>query len=414
MYDSITITNSSVNFYNAQQHAGDTIFNTRNLNNRHSAALYINNDKDFNKPDRGQYIFSTMGMGIFAMFSNNMVLPIRTKQSLNGYSTYAMLSAETGAVDKGVFIVDYYTIYNDSTADVESAIEYYLNYQNLQYDRDTINNIIEKVTTKVGNSFETEIKIRLITFVPESEINEHVNLYIDKSDILLISGNLNSNTMHPNSRYYKDLCNKTVNSVNSIEFDIVDNISTTPYFIKIGNKVEKFLPTRDIERSNGGLITMFKNGKEISSKKYNLRELGKEYGIYRTKDEADSDGNVARLAELDKLTVEKGKISLELTKIEHERNKLKDERDFFREKWNNETLLFEQKFKLAELDIAKRYSDMQISYKKGTMDAISNKLKGDVDLRHVHAKNQADLNKLNADNAFKFINNAVTFVTKLL
>lgn len=400
MYAPVVMEENSVSFYNEQQNNNDTVFNTRNLNSRHASAVFITNDKDYEKPDRGQYIFSTMGNNLTAMFSNNMVVPIRSKPTLNGHHMYSRIMEHADNVDDGVYIVDYYTICNDGTTSVENVLNYYINSVNIEYNRHTVDNIINKVTTRHGNQFPTEVKIRLITFISAKDINEHMNLYVDKSDILIIKGNVTNNIVHPTSRTYKENGAKKINAHNAIEIEIVDNINQEPYYVRLGNNMEKFIPTKDINRPNGARLNVYKNGVITTAKKSKLEDLDKTLGFYKNKDAAESNGDVSKLADLEKLNVEKQKMKLELTKIEHEKVKLVEDRDFYRAKYEHELAMMEQKFKVGQLDIIRKKEEMSLLYAKSEIDIVMSTHKFDIDTK-------ISVNKFNLDQAKSFADLAI-------
>ena len=93
----------------------DEVFNNNDLPTYHTPTL--EQDSFYKKPDREQYIFSTMGTGVYGMYSNNMILPIRQKDKLK--FSYNMNKRLLSDVDKkegrGVYIVDYYRISKSSS-----------------------------------------------------------------------------------------------------------------------------------------------------------------------------------------------------------------------------------------------------------------------------------------------------------
>jgi len=410
MFAPVTIEETAVTFHNAQQSSQDTVFNTRDLHSRHGSALFITNDKDYNKPDKGQYIFSTMGIGLHAMFSNNMVVPIRTKSTLNGHHMYSKIIEHTNEVDNGIYIIDYFTIYNDGNCDIDAALTYYINSCNIEYDRNVVNDIVEQMTQRSVRQRSAELKVRLVTFVPAKFINEHMNVMVDKSDVLIIKGALSNNIVHPNSRLYKENDTKTIKAMNAIEIEIVDNNSSSPYFIRLGNNIERFIPTKDMNRPNGARMNVFKNGTCTLSKTCGLNDITSVFGMHLSKNDAESDGDVGKLLAMEKLTVENKKISLELTKIEHETIKLRDERDFYREKFRHEIAMQEQKFKLGQLDMSKKLQEADIMFHKAEIEILTTTHKYKMDTAHAAMKNRMDTTKLLFETGIKLTNVIKTFM----
>ena len=161
MYTNIQSIDENISFLNTERDRNDTVFNTKSMPTRYETDSLINNDKDYNSPDRKQYIFSTMGMGLNVIYSNNMVTPVRTKSTLNGYHMYSEIAKyiKKKHIDNGVYIIDYYTLHNDGTTDIESVLNYYINNSTINYDNETVQNIVDTLTNNPGKTYPTKIKI---------------------------------------------------------------------------------------------------------------------------------------------------------------------------------------------------------------------------------------------------------------
>ncbi len=414
MYIPIIPIENTVSFVNDQRDRNDTVFNTRSIHSRYETDAIITNDKDYNKPDRSQFIFSTMGIGLNALYSNNMITPIRTKSTLNGYHMYGEIAKyieHKRHIENGVYIVDYYNIYNDGTTEIESVIQYYLNSCNITYDIDVINNIIDRVNTRIGRTMPTEIKLRIITYIAEETINDLGYVYVPTSDLVICKGVIDNRVVHPNSKQYRsNRETSTQNNKNHIIIDIVDNESSNPYFIKIGNDTLRLYPSRDDSRVSGGRITINKNNAHISTTECKLHEIESVLGIYKTREEAVTKGDISKLNELSKLKLDKEKITLDYDKIRHEKEKILEERNFYKEKYEHELKLQEHKFKLSELDIAKKYIDHELAYNKSSLELKTTYVKHKIDTHTAIRKFNMEMTKLETD----LLSKVISFVSSTI
>ena len=427
MYIPIELHEDNITVYDKSTDRNDSVFNTKDPRHRFMDDPLNVNDKDYKKPDREQYIFSTMGIGLNTMYSNNMITPIRTKSTLNGYKMYNIIGKYINKkhIDNGVYIVDYYNIYNNGSTEIDNVIRYYLNTCNIPYDQDTVTNIVDTVMHKDGRVIPTEIQIRLITYVPESTINDFNYVYIPTSDVVICKGVIDNRVVHPNSKNYRSNVNhiKSYNT-NSVIIEIVDNDSGNPYFIKIGNDVVRLYPTRDLTQSNSCKSTLYKNGAKIVTTECKLHEMASMLGIHKSKEGAISDGNIDKIAENNKLKLESSKLQLEYTKIlhdkekmEHDREKMKHEkekllieRELLIEKLSHERIINEQKVTMSELDIAKRYRDFEITYRESIVKLNIAKANHILDVRLANAKYKLEEDKYR----YEFGMKGITLVSNIV
>lgn len=385
-------------FSNNETSQNDTVFNTY-IGYNQSNINSIVNDRDYNKPDYKQYIFSTMGKGINAMYPNNMVVPVRLKPTLNGYGMYGELAKHLGkntSIPNGVYVIEYFTIRNDPTTIANSAIDYYLETNNINLGYNVTEHIIKILGERKGNKIPAEIQLRLVTFVCEKTITDHTNVFVPGANIVLIKGNINHGLIHPNSNSSKIISEalRSMESNNIIYIEIIDNENAIPYFIKIGNTVHKIFSHRDPTKMSGGYVAIKKNG-SYQSEDLNcgISKLG-EIGIYKSYDQAITEGDVAKLAELRKTEIDKEKLKFEYDKIVHEREKLRLEMVHYKEK--------------HELEMHKKRVETNLMHGKGMIDLHLSVSKFKLETVTATFKHKADNVKSVFDMGSKLISFATT------
>jgi hypothetical protein len=385
-------------FHSKQTPQNDMVFNT--IVGYNPGSNMIVNDRDYNKPDYTQYLFSTMGKGVNAMYPNNMVLPIRLKTTLNGYGMYAEIAKHLGKnnVSNGIYIVEYFTIRSDATTIGESAIDYYLESHNINIDYNVTEHIIKTLGERKGNRIPPEIQLRLVNFIGEKALHEHTNVFVPGPNIVLINGNINPGLIHPNSVTDKAVTNKLQNMEgnNIIYLEIIDNDNTIPYFIKIGNDVHKILSHKDPTKINGGYMSIKKNGSyQTDDNRCGISDLSG-MGIYRTYDQAITEGDTAKLAEVRKLELDLSKIKLEYDKMSYEREKLRLEMEHYKEK--------------HELEMHKKRVETNLVYGKGMTDLHITLSKFKIEMATLMFKNKIDNTKSVLDVGSKLITFANTAI----
>lgn len=307
----------------------DEVFNNNDLPTYHTPTL--EQDSSYKKPDREQYIFSTMGTGVYGMYSNNMILPIRQKDKLK--FSYNMNKRLLSDVDKkegrGVYIIDYYRISSLVAFDpnfLRNIINYYHNSANLYPDQLEVRDYIrdQLQLNKHENAFKQPHTIlRIVTFVPEREIRKYQHVFIPTADLVIGYGYVDNNLIHPNSPLYKEKASKTTSTVkNFIEIDIIDTPVGANRYVRVGNKVVSLKATRNPDRRDRGVMTVYKDNFPIETHEATLEELEEKLGIYTTEEAARCHGDVKTAHDIIKLENDKSKIEFEKDKLLVERDKL--------------------------------------------------------------------------------------------
>jgi len=387
MYTKTHVGVNYIQLCNSHRNADDDIFN--NTSN-------YSQDKDYGKTDRGQYLFSTMGSGLTAMFSNNIIVPIRKKESLK-QSQLPKIGKE-----EGVYIIDYYTIHNDGSINMHSLFDYYIHTHNLEYDEEVVKAIQNKIKVGVHNR-NMEITIRLITFIPSSEINDYLHVYVDKTDILIINGMVYGNTIHPHSLRHKESSSRRVRTRNAIEIEVIDNHSNDVRYFQVGNVITTLVPTKDENRLEGIRFKWYKNTVLVSSRRSSLSDAAEEFGIYNDLSSAEACGNPEVTLQLQKVALERAKIGIEEKKINHEAMKINKDAEMCKIKHKHEVKILEQKSNIGNLDVRKKELELTNIRKKTRYESIVNTSKFRMEIAGILAKHNADIHRGGIDYISKVI-----------
>lgn len=403
MISSVNVSGQIFSIFLQEQENNDPILCSNNVAthyNRHNVPI---NDQDYSYHDRTTSIFSTMGVGLSAMHCNNIVTAIRSKRiSDMDLRLTAMIGDKV--MPPGVYIVDYYNIYNDPRTDIDKLIAYYDTTKNLVYDKATNDGIIASFKERAGSRYKTKLTARIITFIPATEITEYGYVYVEKSDVVIINGDVNDSIAHPSSRIYKDYVkNYKENNKNLIILDVVDNDNSQPYFIRVGTYIHRFFPTKDPDRKNGCILNIKKQGADSNVVNCSLEHMPEALGIYKSRREAQGCGNISATIEEHKLKLDLEKLSLEKDKLRHEADKLRFEARFYKEKYQHELNMMEQKFKIADLDIAIKYINQGLELDKMSIAMLQKANEHGINIRTMQAKYELEESKAKIDMVVKIV-----------
>lgn len=399
-------TTQPLHFLRKEEPVNDLIFNTNDNQNAYTSDMptAAHYDKDYRNPDKEMYIFSTMGKGINALYSNNMLIPIRTKFRLGHYNLSMEINKYIKNAGNGIFIVEYFTIHNTTHTCMNNVVDYYLKTNNIEYNEETVNNIIEILTSRKGNNEPIKYTFRIINFVSEKDIKEYGYVYIPNSGVILVDGIPDNHISYPTSKSYIDTLGvDTEHNKNMILLEIIDNKNNKPYFIKVGNRTRRIFPTKDISRQDQCRIVFQRNNRVIEESEIHLNDMGEQLGIYSTEKEAMTLGNPEILLAQSKANIEEKKIALEENKLLGDYRKLIIEMNNLVYKSQVELALGAQKLKAAELDMVKRNVEIEMLYRKGIVDIKLMLLKSNVELRHITQKNKSSNVKDFLDSSIKVV-----------
>lgn len=324
-------------------------------------------DSSYKRPDHEQYIFSTMDQTCYAMFSNNMVTPIRSKDSLR-YSSRLLngfgINAETS---KGIYIVDFYRInkvYSNNQNDLRKLLEYYFNTKKLYPNHIEIKNqILSRLEgNSRSNSLKRPVVAKVVTFIPAHDIITHKSVYVPTNNMTILYHRLDTTEYVQPVNQEPEPKKKTHQNI--VEITIMDN-TKKPYYINVGNKIVRLESSTHRKGKEGFNFTYHSLGDMMEWTLGGLDELSK-HGIYTTKEEAQyyATKDQAKILELQ---LEKEKMLLESKKLERDKHKSDidynlakykswHEKDMMRERYQQELLkTVDAEFKSqAQVELAKQ------------------------------------------------------------
>lgn len=392
----------------------DLIFSTND-----SKVCFTSSDITIGAPAHKQYIFHNTEHALSAMHANNIVTPIIRKYNLTQPTNKNRMTAlfNRPVEEHGIYIVDIYTIVHPSLSQIDDLVEYYKNCVTLPYSAVINDSIITKACSVKYPENGNVAEIRIITYIPYSSLSEHMFLFIPTSNIVLGKSNEIHRTFHPNSNASRNsTAFNLLENKNMFILDIVNNARNKPYYIKIGNDIRKIFPTKDPMRENGAVISHCRNKEIIKEEIISLKDLPK-YGVYKTYDEALTEGNVIAINEKKKLEIEDKKYRLEIDKLNGEMEKLKnekikleEERNFLREKMWYELEMQKHKFTLSKLDIDKKYLDLRLKIKESNVNLNQLMAKYALETSMVEKKHALDMKKANADLGVRLITFGQTII----
>lgn len=400
MYKHIEAINGC-SFVDAEQDTRDLVFN--NTPNPTDTIISKTHDPSYNNSDYSAYYFSTMGDDVHALHSNNMITPIRKKMSINTYRAYDKLmnGLRLTKPENGIYIVEYYNFYNNSRVQGDKILNHYLTTDNIEYSEKVVEDILNTLRAAKGKrGVYTNTKIRIITFVSEMDLRDQHYLYIKGPNIVLTYGEIDSSVSHPMSNNYnlstskQTLLKEKVDNVVLVE--IVNNTDPTPYFIKIGNDIQKIYPNKSTEYQEGICVSTKRNGVIISDRTVDLPEH-EQLGIYRSREACISNGDIKVLLEKETLDHERDKLDFEYKKLKSAYDKLVIEKDGMITKNEHDKLMAEVKLNTARIEFNKKEYDHEYDKENKLLDLSIKTTNTVMDIEHKSIKNQMDLTKVGLD-----------------
>lgn len=338
-FDSFFKYNSDVLNAICENKSGDIIFCGRDL--PAPAQREIEGDRDYDDCDRKQYVFSTMDNPVYVMYPNGYASQIKTKyELLRQRILINFLTNDKNSLGKGVYIVETYAfnrLGNASREFSKSIVERFnsLNFRCERVDGPNFANTVYAIPhmDKAGNFMPLKTAFRVATFIPEELIYEKRRIYNPDSGLVIGFGNITERTQHPcSNRFVEDFKKLKCDGQNFVEIEVIDNHSNQEYWIKVGNKLFKLDPTRDINRAEACHVDLHVNNVTIAKYVSNLEDLH-EHGIYHTKAEAEAEGNLEfklKILEMENkqqaIENEKMRLTQEVTKLQNEKEKLEVEK----------------------------------------------------------------------------------------
>lgn len=350
-YEKIYKDYSAPSFLNQEVYTADDIFRDFGFT---TGAISVHDDIHYASPEHKQYIFTNADTECYVMYPNNICTPIRKKSMYRITESKGMNKMLRSQQPTGyIVVVDYYTINTNSQLGVNyvhNLVEYYRNASNIYPNnleiKDYITNFLR--STKKGTQLLHPVTVRIITKIPLEDVQKYKKLYVPTCGIVLAIGKLHNNFVHPASEQYTEYSKRVWSDVsNHIEIDLVDNGTMNNYYMKVGNEIVKLHPSKNVDRKDGCIVSVYKDQTLVTSKSVELSNIN-EVGAYHTEEEAEYHGNMQLKNETAKLQVDFDKIKLEKEKLRVEVQKLavdKLEIEHRKEKLNIELYQLEEKLK---------------------------------------------------------------------
>jgi hypothetical protein len=299
---------------------------------------HIEADIDYKNPDRTQHVFSSMTNDVYVMYPTGYCSEVRKKSNLTCRGPLTNFICRNNNV-RGIYIVESFLFHRTELANKDFSRSIMERFMSLNFNTDyKTKESFETVINSVcrfgkGNFQPAKVKFRIISFIPENVIYEGRRIYHPNSGLMFGFGVINNRVMHPcNQQYIEAIKPLKCDTQNFIEIEIVDNNSAKEYWTRIGNKVIKLEPTRNLDREEGCYINLHVNDVNVATYTSSLEDMS-EQAIYYTKQDAEADGNLEaklKILELENkataLNNEKIKLDQELIRLNNENEKLQIEK----------------------------------------------------------------------------------------
>lgn len=297
--------------------SSDVFYNSNSFNN-------ISENELYHRPDYTKHVVSTMGKGLTVLNERNIALPIRESSNMDLLGLNRCNEEDRDkSGGRGVYVIERFLIHDILGVDVEELVKYYSNITN--FSSNTLKNVRSNIFNCTPNS---PVVIRLVTFIPEHDIEEYKYVYSSTTNLAIINGSPNNHTVHPDSYLMREKKSKDV--LNDLDhptviiLEVIDNDNPhKPYFINVGDEPYRILSTMSTTKPNGANIKIKLNDKIKRDVSVIDKKDFSNVGIYDTLDEAVIKGDVDKIITMKKLNQEDKKLLQEDKKLNQEDNKLK-------------------------------------------------------------------------------------------
>lgn len=281
-------------------------------------------------------------------------------------------------LDEGVWVVEHVHIpkeryeWNGKSLLFYSKNRYMAGNDSLY--RETVANEVRPLLPNLTkDKFVPEANFITLYYIPKDTIIKYMDIHIPRFNILLSRNNNLEEVRHPDfvddepTRLKVEFTNNT-----HIRYEIVKHTLPSAYefyYVKTGNDIISITPVCSTDKEEGCYRSVINNGITVSKTYSSFENMGKEFGVYPTMDEAKYNGDVNKEFELQKqvldktrLEVESERIKFDFSKLELEHEKLATESEKI--KLENERLKYDyEKLKLEgdklKLDKEKLHMDMK-------------------------------------------------------
>lgn len=447
--------------------AADTLFSW----SRQIQAEYYNTigtvraDTNFHNPNYQLFYFNTisnpqLAQAINILHHTNMAIPVshtldhEKKKLLSRVLGLDPLKENKYGYVEGIYIAEYYRMTRSHLNEGVTAYNYMINGKGFIADPQNEYGFKEAIMKTLNNhgrcDYERAVDVRVIYFVPKQELIDNDSVYIPKLNIVIANMLMNQEVYHPLSyAMTHDIEGLSFDNAASITFEIVKNRQNPDepncYYVRSGKDIVTIKVTYSDTREEGAYKKEYLNGMETRKEFCELAQMGKQFGIYPSKELAEADGNIENIMALkrtenentklelekEKLKVETEKLGnevkrldyackqleLEKDKLQQERYKLELEKEFLEKKYEFELDMAQRKLDVSNMEIDKKKLDDLMFMKKSFLDFEYQKRKivhdlemSEIDIAQAKINHEKIMERVKLESNARFIAFATTAI----
>lgn len=159
------------------------------------------------------------------------------------------------------------------------------------------------------------------------DINYYKYVFVPNNNLMIVKGTPKANNKHPNSDLH--VKHKRISKIKrnvdplTVSIEIIDNKNNyKPYYLLIGNNVERVISNPSKVKSDSASIVISKDGDIISENKVERMEDFDSLGIYANEDMAIYKGDVKSKMQDDNIKLSSKKLELEESKLKINEDKV--------------------------------------------------------------------------------------------
>lgn len=270
-------------------------------------------DHDYKDPDYKMYVFNTTIHPITYIDNKSKLLKLARHKPMG--------------TDGGVYIVEYNHIH---TGDKHASAKLLKHYNSILEHSEFTKQALLKLTNN-----ERDVTLRTIRYIPYDILRSELTVYESNTKLTFILGDMpNINETYRLVEDNTGEVSKTDSSV-LIKIDIIDNESSSPYYLKIGRQKIKILPRKDLDMTSSTDIIISRLDSDYKDITKIFPSSYQDYGIYNCPKLADSDGDLKAKIEITKLGIEEEKLKQAKLDSEVSMAKYKKELEIEKIKFNH-------------------------------------------------------------------------------
>lgn len=400
------------------------------------------------KPNTQYYYFTTMNefeinQTLLVVNHNNIATPM--SRDLDNYKKSTLCKVlrayddrykNKTTLDEGVWIVEHVHVPKERYEWSGKTLLFYNRNKyvagdDIEFREITANEVRPLIPNLTRDKFIPEANFIVLYFIPKETILKHPDIHIPRFNILVTRNNNIEEIRHPDFIDKEPLVKVEFMNHTYVRYEVVKHTLPSPYefyYVKTGTEVISIKPICTTDKEEGCYKSIVNNGITVSKEFSNLENMGKEFGVYLSADEAKYNGDVNKEIELqkqgldrqkleveserikfdfaklkveyDKLENEKSRIELDFEKIKYEEKKLKLDKEKLSielKKMKIEKNMLKIKLALTDLDFDKKKFEHYISNHKSMLDYNLYRRKALTELRKIQLDKDNMITKYNND-----------------